>query len=47
MLLVTGFDQFADQRRGGGKAHTMAVLTGGQAEGQRKMSFAGPTVAEK
>jgi hypothetical protein len=33
MLLVAGFDQFTDQRRGGRKADTVAALTGSQTEG--------------
>ena len=46
MLLVSGLDQFTDQGRGGGEAHAMAMQTGGQAEGQRDVRFAGATVAQ-
>ena len=47
MLLVAGLDQFADQRRGSRKADTVAALTGRQAEGQRKVSLPGSTVAQQ
>jgi hypothetical protein len=33
MLFVAGFDQFADQGGGGGKAYAVAFLAGCQAQG--------------
>jgi hypothetical protein len=41
MLLVAGFDQFADQGGGSGKAHAVALLAGGQAKGQCQMGLPG------
>ena len=34
VLLIAGFDQLADQSRGGGEANAMAALAGDQAESQ-------------
>jgi hypothetical protein len=45
VLFIVGFDQLADQRRGGGEAYTMTALTGGQAESQGDVSLARATQA--
>ena len=41
LLLIASLDQLTDQGRGSGEANAMAMLAGGQAEGERDMRLTG------
>ena len=47
LLLIASLDQLTDQGGSGGEANAVAMLAGGQAEGQRDMRLTGAGVAEQ
>src|ERR1700677_825266 len=46
LLLVTGLDEFADQRSSGGEAYAVSALAGGQAQSQSDVRLARAAVAQ-